>query len=103
MGVVLDTANQSGLDLRGKQENEKEGLEMSIAEKIMATYPQVKEVDVFVNVEHAEFATVVTNEARVIMFNLDRAGELQGEYLDGNEWKTLPADDEELHFELGLI
>lgn len=77
---------------------------MSIAEKIMATYPEVDGLDIFVNVEHAELATVVTNEARVIMFNLDRAGELQGEYLNGNgEWVTLPADDEELHFELGLI
>lgn len=76
---------------------------MSIAEKIMATYPEVDGLDIFVNVEHAELATVVTNEARVIMFNLDRAGELQGEYLEGSEWKTLPADDEELHFELGLI
>lgn len=76
---------------------------MSIAEKIMTTYPQVDRLDIFLNVEHAELATVVTNEARVIMFNLDRAGELCGEYLDGNEWKTLPADDEELHFELGLI
>lgn len=76
---------------------------MSIAEKIMTTYPQVDGLDIFVNVEHAELATVVTMEARVITFNLDRAGELQGEYLEGGEWKTLPAGNKELHSELGLI
>lgn len=76
---------------------------MSIAEKIMATYLEVDGLDIFVNVEHAELATVVTIEARVIMFNLDRAGELQGEYLEEGEWKTLPAGNKELHSELGLI
>lgn len=76
---------------------------MSIAEKIMTTYPQVDGLDIFVNVEYAKLATVVTNEACVIMFNT-RYGELRGEYLNGNgEWVTLPADDEKLHIELGLI
>lgn len=77
---------------------------MTFVEKIMFKYPAIDKWFIFVSIEKPDLVTVITCKDRVVMFDQNYAGELQGEYLDeDNEWCTLPADDVDLHCELGLI